>query len=364
MKVIHVVNSLACGGLEQMALQLVRKLNEAGIPSDIVCLAQKGELAAEAEKCGITVKSLEKTCGFDFGLILRLAKVCRELGGDIIHTHNFAPLIYGTLAAKLCGKKCLNTRHGRTDDKTYPFIWHLNDYIVPVSEDTRAHLLKHNSISPDKLKVIYNGVDLALYSAGAGKTEIETTRAQIGVAPQSFVIATVGRLSPEKDHLTLLKAFKKLRKKKMEGDLLIVGDGPLRAKLEQAAVQHEVADRVKFLGFRDDVVKILRASDVFVLSSYREGLSLSVLEAMACSKPVVATKVGGTPEMIIDGETGYLVPCGFPERIEVAVMKLYINRETARQIGENARRKVEETFNLKKMVEGYRALYESMSGQL
>lgn len=363
MKIVHVVNSLECGGLEQMALQLVKQLNSGGTPSDIVCLAGKGDLASEAQAAGIKVIALDKKPGFKFGLIFRLAKTCRELDADIVHTHNFGPLIYGSLAARLAGKKCVNTRHGRTDDRVSGLIWNLNDFIVPVSADTRGHLLKNNRVAARKLRIIYNGVDLKRYSRDINGVERRTTRESLGIGPESFVIINVGRLSPEKDQATLLKAFRRMRRKKMDAFLLIAGDGPLRGKLEQKAMEFEVADRVKFLGFRDDVVSLLQASDVFVLSSYREGLSLSLLEAMACGKPVVATKIGGTPEAVVEDETGFLVPCGFPERIEVAVQKLFINRQKAVDMGAAARRKVEERFSLVKMAGEYQQLYSDALGK-
>jgi glycosyltransferase involved in cell wall biosynthesis len=363
MKIVHVVNSLECGGLEQMALQLVKQLNSGGTPSDIVCLAGKGDLAAAAEGAGVRVVALGKPPGLRPGLVFRLAKVCKELGADIVHTHNFAPLIYGSLAARLAGKKCINTRHGRTDGRVSGLIWNLNDFVVPVSRDTETHLLRHNRIARRKIRMIYNGVDLGRYARTADETKRRATREGLGIGPESFVIINVGRLSPEKDQASLLKAFRRMRRKKMDAFLLLVGDGPLRDKLRWKSEEFEIADRVKFLGFRDDVVSLLQASDVFVLSSYREGLSLSLLEAMACGKPVVATRIGGTPEAVVDDETGFLVPCGFPERIEVAVQKLFINRQKAAEMGAAARRKMEEQFSLARMAGEYQQLYSDALGK-
>jgi sugar transferase (PEP-CTERM/EpsH1 system associated) len=357
MKIIHIVNSLECGGLEQLVLQLVKKLNKDGIPSEIICLNGAGELSEEARDAGITLLEMGKKPGFEPKLILRLAKVLKQSNADIVHTHNFAPLIYGSLAARLAGKPCMNTRHGRTADKIWSLIWMLNSFVVPVSTDTKNYLIKSNRIDPDKIRIIYNGVDLTRYSMNDADENRKTLRTKMNIPESSFVLLSVGRLSAEKDHETLLKAFRKLRRKKMDAFLLIAGDGALKPHLEKTAIDFGVADRVRFLGFRNDVVQLLNSCDVFVLSSYREGLSLSILEAMACGKPIIATKIGGTPEAVIDDQTGYLVPCGFPERIEVAVQKLYINQTKALEMGQASRRKVEECFSLTSMVNEYRKLY-------
>lgn len=364
MRVVHVVNSLECEALEPFILKLVKALNENGTPSDIICLTDKGPMATEVVKHGIKVVVLKKQPRIDLGLIIRLARIIKKLEVDIVHTHDFSPLIYGTLAAKLAGKKCVNSQHGRINQRTYRFIfiWNANHFIIPKSNDTRNYLLKYNRIATKKLRVIYNGLDLKRFTCDLLDKQRLEMRKELGIGAESFVQISVGRLSPEKDHMTLLKAFRRLRRKKMDSFLLIVGDGPLKEKLKATAVDFEISDRVLFLGFREDIVPLLQIADVFILSSYREGLSFSILEAMACGKPVVATKIGCTPEVVIDDETGYLVPCGFPERIEVAVQKLFINKNKAVEMGGAARRKVEQQFSLVRMVGEYQQLYLDVIG--
>lgn len=360
MKILHVVNSLEHGGLEKLTLRLVKSLKEGGVNCEIVCLSKAGELAEIAEASGIKVTTIGRKNKFDFGLIFKLMKICKKSKADIIHTHNFGPLIYGTLAAKLCGKKCINTRHGRTNDKTYRFIWAMNDFVIPVSKDTQKHLTEFNRIAKSKMRVIYNGVNLNRYSSSMNDEQKRKIKKGIGLPKDAFLILNVGRLSREKDQETLLKAFRKLRKKKADVYLAIVGDGVLREKLESIAKDFEIAERVCFLGFRNDVNDLVGACDVYVSSSYREGLSLAILEAMACGKPVIATKIGGTAEAVLDGKTGYLVPCGFPERIETAIMKIFINRKILAELGVNARKRAEELFSLKTMVQCYQDLYHEV----
>lgn len=357
MKILHVVLTLKYGGLEQMVARLAKALNRSGIINEVVCLEEKGDLASDLEKNGIPVFSMDKKPGRDFGLIFKLAKLAKERKADIIHTHNMGALVYGSLAGIVSRIPTINTRHGRTGERTSRFIWNANRFVVPVSVDTKNFLLKNNRIDATKLKVVYNGVDVKQFDNHLPEEKRSEFKKKLGIAANSFVLMTVGRLSKEKDQETLLKAFRKLIKKNFNGDLILVGDGPLRQKLEEKAKELEVSQRVKFLGFRDDVHDILKIADVFVLPSFREGLSLAILEAMACGKPVVATKVGGTPEVVVEGETGYLVPCGYPERIEVAVMKLYINRKLAAEVGAKGRKRAEDVFGLDKMVAAYVELY-------
>jgi len=312
-----------------------------------------------AEARGIGVVELKKTEGFDWGLILRLAAVLRKEKADIVHTHNFAPLIYGTLAAKLAGIPCMNTRHGRAPKKASSLIWALNKYVAVISEDAKKALNENNRINPKKVKLVYNGIDLNRYN-GSANNDLKSMKRELGLKEDSCVIGNIGRLVKEKDQTTLLKAFKKLIQKKFNGELVIVGDGPLKEELISLSKEYDIADHVKFLGYQDDIEKYYRLFDIYILSSVSEGISLTLLEAMASGKPVIATKVGGNPEVVVERETGYLVPCGFPERIEQAVMRLNINQALTKEMGVNAKKRVQAHFSLTGMSDQYQKLYEDM----
>lgn len=363
MNIAHVVLSLDCGGLEQVVVQLVKKQKKHGLEVSIICLEAKGGLAKEVGDAGIQVYELDKAPGFHLNLVFRLAKLLRKLSVDLVHSHNMGPLVYGSLAAFLTGKKCINTRHGRTDKKIPAIVWNLNSYVVPVSKDTKEYLLKHNRIAKRKINVIYNGIDLEKFHNGFDRQDTIRLKQEIGLRDDSYIIGNVGRLAQEKDQATLLKAFRKLRKKEMNVELIFVGDGPLREDLEKLVKKFELNDRVKFLGYRDDIPNLLNLFDTFVLSSYREGLSLSILEAMAAGKPVVATNVGGTREVVKERETGYLVPCGFPERIENAIARLHINPALADKMAQAGQKLVSKQFSLEAMASQYENLYNKALGQ-
>ena len=360
MKVAHVVLNLDYGGLEKCVIHLVNNIKEAGIETEIICLKDKGSLAVEAEREGVKVTALNKPEGFKLGYVFKLADLIKKSNADIVHSHNFGPLIYASLAAKLAGKPCMHTRHGRKEEWVFSFIWNINDAIVSVSNDTKNHLLSNNRIDQQRMRVIYNGIDTDQYSGRMTDEQKTALREELGISQNSFVITNVGRLSKEKDQFTLIKAFSYLRKKEMDADLLLVGDGPVKDELVSLAKELKVEDRVRFVGFRDDIAELLAVSQIFVLSSFREGVPLSLLEAMASGVPVVATKVGGNPEVVKDGESGILVPCGFPERIEAAIMRMYVNADQRSTMANNARDTARKFFSLKTMVDQYIATYEEL----
>jgi glycosyltransferase involved in cell wall biosynthesis len=257
-------------------------------------------------------------------------------------------------------------------------------------------MMAFNRIQPDKVRVIRNGIEggsadcrLPIADLRVGDGSLRRARptseeegalgglrcpdrsqTSIGTSTSTmrsgfpegsaFTIGTVGRLSWEKDQQALLEAFGLLKKQVDNACLLIVGDGALRGDLERAAEDLGIANDVQFLGYRDDVPSIMAALDVFVLPSLEEGISLTLLEAMAASRPIVATDVGGNPEVVVDGETGILVPSEDVAALAGAIIKLYGDKELRGKMGAAGRKRVEEHFSLNAMVDAYMALYSSV----
>ncbi|MCB9746954.1 MAG: glycosyltransferase [Candidatus Omnitrophica bacterium] len=363
MKIIQVVSSLDFGGLEKMVIQLTERLNQTGSECSIVCLEKEGGLVNEALRKNIQVDVFSKKDGFDMDLIWNLKKYFQREEADIVHTHNFAPLIYASTAAKLAGVPCMNTRHGRADKKAPWIFWALNKKIAAVSNDAKEQLLKNNRIKSEKVKVVYNGIDIQSMRADLQPNEKAQLRQSLGIKADSFVIGNIGRLVREKDQATLLKAFRKISQRTKNVELLIVGDGPLKSNLLKLAKELDIQGSVKFAGFREDIAQMLQIMDVFVLSSIMEGISLTVLEAMAAGLPVVATKVGGNPEIISEGKTGFLVPLGYPERIESAVKRIMADPRLGRSLGEAGRLRVQENSQLEHMVSVYREIYDEIKSE-
>ena len=186
----------------------------------------------------------------------------------------------------------------------------------------------------------------------------------MGLKEDSLLLVNVGRLIADEDQATLLKTVRKLRQKKVNVELLILGQGPLREPLMTLCREFKIDDCVKFFGDLQAPARqrALATADVAVFSFNKEVYPLQILEAMALAKAVIATKIGSNAEIVSEGETGFLVPCGFPERIESAVMRFYANRSLAAKAGESARRKFEEKFSLERMAEGYARVYKEVLG--
>ncbi len=357
MTVAHVVLTLDHGGLEYLAIQMSEHLQRRGIRSPIVVLTE-GALIGEARRRGIDTFVMHKRRGFDVRLILALRRLIRSQGIDVLHTHNFAPLIYGSPAARLCGIGTVNTRHGRAALMTNPLIWALTDRVVAVSEDARRELVRHNRIRADKIRVIINAIDLTGYKAETPRSA--EGRRELGIPDGVPVCGIVGRLSPEKDHRTLLVAFDTLRQSGSSAHLVIVGGGPLEGELKSLAQSLGLAARVHFLGFRSDVAELLPLFDLFVLSSTEEGISLTLIEAMAAGRPIVATRVGGNPEVVVHGETGLLVEAGQPAALAAALGSLLGDPDMRTRMGRRGREVALQRFDIERLIDEYQAIYNEI----
>lgn len=356
MVVAHVVLTLDPGGQEFLVIQLAERLQRRGWRSPVITISG-GALAQDARRLGIETFDLRKGAGFSPATLVRLARVLRAEGVDIVHTHNMAPLIYGTLSARALGIPTINTRHGRAALTTHWLIWRLADHVVAVSDDARREMLRHNSIAPAKVHVILNGTDVQAFATPT--RDRAAVRASLGIPVDHRLFGIVARLAPEKDHQTLFEAFERVAQAEGAAALLVIGGGPLEADLRARAGSLGILERVRFLGFRQDIPDLLAALDVFVLSSTMEGVSLTLLEAMAAGLPVVATRVGGNPEVVAEGETGLLVPPRDARALSEAMLVLLRNPERAAAFGERGRERVRRQFDIEQMVDAYVALYEA-----
>ncbi|MHC4952307.1 MAG: glycosyltransferase [Planctomycetota bacterium] len=351
---MHVVLTLVPGGTERLVLELVRR-SGAGVEAEVCCLDERGRWGEELRSEGIPVHLLGRQPGFHPSLALQLARLTRERGIDLIHCHQYTPFVYGALAAFFAHRslRLVFTEHGRLDDSppsakrrwANRVLGRGRGRFFAVCEDLRTHMLGEG-FSPERLDVIYNGIDLG----GAPSTgDRDEARRALGIEGQTPVVGTVARLNPVKDLPTLIEAVQGT-----DAHLVIVGDGEEREKLEAMA-----NEQVHLLGFRDDVRALLPGFDVFVNSSRHEGVSLTIVEAMATELPVIATRVGGTPEVVDDGVTGLLVPPGDPVALRNAIGGLLGDREKCTAFGAAGRVRAIDRFSLESMIGRYRAVYES-----
>jgi len=361
-KVMQIVLSLECGGAERIVVNLVNRLKERFDFS--VCVLDKlGDLEGELGS-KIRVDCMERIEGIDFFLPFKMARLIKEISPDVIHVHNPTCLFYTAMAVKLAGRgKIVFTQHGLAKKswkmvKALRFLSRFITKAVAVSDDIAGYLEDSYGVNKERIKIIINGIDENVYKSDQSRSQDIKEKFNLN---GEYVIGHVARLSPEKDQATLLKAFCKVNSEMERVKLVIVGDGPLKDSLRSKVKSLKLEDKVLFLGSRNDVQELMNMFDLFVLSSIREGTSLTLLEAMAAGLPIVATKVGGNADVVIDKKTGLLVPPKEPDKLAEAVINLLKDNGLRKKMGKEGRKMVEEKFCLDRMAKEYEKIYRDLA---
>lgn len=376
--VLHVIFRLAVGGLENGLLNLINEMPKDRYRHVIVCYSDYTNFIKRLRGDDVEVFALHKKEGLDLGVYKRFYSLVKQLKPDIVHTRNLGALEYAFIA-KLAGVKVVHGEHGRGvtelsgEVKRYIYFRRSSrlvvDKYIALSRDLENWLVEKINLPHYKLSQIYNGVDADLFRVY--KTDLATaqythpnSQGDNGLV-EKFSIGTVGRLQSEKNQETLIRAFKYLldscnHSNRYQLELLMVGDGPDRSKLESLVVKLGLKGCVRFMGSRDDIPRLLNQIDIFVLPSINEGISNTILEAMASGLPVVATAVGGNPELVVEGKTGYLVPSADPQSMAVAIQTYLEQPELISKHGLAGRKRVEETFSMAAMVNAYMKVYDEL----
>jgi len=361
--ILHVLDSMSVGGLENGVVGLINRMNPERFQHALCCVRRSGASADRLSDPSVPIFEMGKRDGKDFLLPLRLARLIRRVGVDIVHTRNWGA-IDGILGARLAGVRAIvHGEHGRDMIDPGGRLLRRNLFrratarwvsrYITVSEDLRRWLTGVVGIAPEKVQTIINGVDTERFHPN-GKPG---ARADYGLAPHQVVIGTVGRLDPVKDQQLLLRAFAELKDRHRDLVLLIVGDGPCREALEALSRDLELGEQCRFLGLRRDVAEIYRLLNVFVLPSIAEGISNTILEAMASGLPVVATAVGGNQELVMPGETGTLAPSQNAQALAAAIERYVESPSLRAEQGAAGRRRALQVFDLPRMVSQYEAAY-------
>lgn len=352
LRVCHVSLTLKTGGLERILADLVRHHDRSACVPEFLAIKEIGRFAEEIRIAGGIVHQLQPAGRL--GQIAQMRRLFRERKFDVVHTHNTYPHLYASIAAKLAGVPVVvNTRHGQRAGHGWKsriqFRWtaRLVDRIIAVSDDAAQLCVAADGIPAKKVQRIWNGIDL-------------TDFAMTGPASQPIAIS-VARLSAEKDFPTLLRAVPNVLKQVPEFRLKIVGGGPERERLDALIRELGLSEQVQLLGERTDVPQLLTEAGFFVSSSLTEGISLTLLEAMAVGLPVVATAVGGNPEIVVPGETGELVPAGDSLSLAAAIVTMCRNPSQWSTMGARGRARVAEHFDVRRMAKDYEQLYRNLS---
>ena len=370
--IVHIIRRLSVGGLENGLVNLINHMDPARYRHAILCLLDYNDFASRIKRNDVDLIALYKQEGRDLNIHARVWKVLRKLKPAIVHTRNLSGLEY-LVPSTLAGVPArIHSEHGRDIydldglNKKYNLLRKIinpfaQQYIV-VSTELAKWLIRSVGIRPDRVTQIYNGVDLRRFHPGDGSRPL--LGPQGFVPPDALVVGTVGRIEAVKDQITLVKAFLHLLEQEPEARknlrLVIIGDGPLRMEAEKL-LKDANADRLAWLpGERNDIPEIMRGLDLFVLPSLREGISNTILEAMASGLPVVATRVGGNPELVEEEKTGMLVPASDPVAMAEAIWKYANNLEMLIRLGQAGRKKAEIQFSIEKMVLNYLRVYDTV----
>jgi glycosyltransferase involved in cell wall biosynthesis len=362
-----VMHVMQVAGAEMLVAEIVRRTRGL-FEATIICLDGIGPLGEQLRNEGVDVINLERRPGRDLRVAWRMARLIQARGIELVHAHQYTPFFYAALAKLILGKRfrLILTEHGRhfpdivSRKRRLANRWvfgPMADAITGVCQFSAKSLAQNDGFYRKKITVIDNGIVLDRYNPVDNRAEI---RSRLGLDPARRYIGCIARFHPVKDQAMLLRAFARVAAARDDVDLLLVGDGPLRAMLTELCGSLGVDGRVHFLGVRTDVSDLLRAMDVFALTSLSEAASLTLLEAMASGVPVVVTAVGGNPELVRHGIDGLHVARGDDGATASAILQVLGEPSLASSMGKAARERVVQRFQLGATVEAYIKLYRDL----
>lgn len=359
------------GGVETHILTFAKGLDKKRFNLDIVCPSE-GNLTSGLRDLDIEPIIIDVRKKSNFRAIPRLIRIMKGHGIDIVQTYGLRAMFFGNLAAKSAKVKVIlsdvqillrawykiNRFKAILFFIVNKFLSIFTDKIIAASDAIKKDLVTYGYINPQKIVTIYNAIDLNDFKASQGSIKIKQ---ELRIDSDSCVVGIVARLVPEKAIDIFIRAALKVVDKVPQATFLIVGDGPLRSALEKLADKLGLRPNIIFTGFRSDVINLVSIFDVGVLSSIFEGFGYVILEYMAQGKPVVATRVGGVPEIIQHKETGLLVPSGSAELLADAIIYLLQDKDKAREIGLGGRAMIESRFTAGNMVDDFEKLYLTLA---
>ncbi len=365
-RVLHILHAFAHGGLENGIVNIIN-----GSPPELqhdLCVLTRGGEFVERIRRPVHCYELHKTAGNSTGIVARLIRVIRQSGADIVHTRNWGAFD-GVFAACFCPRvKLLHGEHGRDISDPQGMNRRRNRVrrllsfrvakFTTVSQDLSRWLTETVHIPAAKVALIPNGVDTDRYHPHRD----EALRRELGIAPSDFVVGTIGRLDPVKNHAGLIRAFALVAQTAPGLRLVMVGDGPERPALETLIESLKVVPAPILTGYRADVERFYGIFDLFVLNSLAEGMSNTLLEAMASGLPVICTSVGASADLIVDGISGRLVPPDEEVRLIEAMREFHYSEALSSRVGEQARLRAIQGYSLPSMLERYIDLYRGVAG--
>jgi len=365
-KVFQMVLSMKAGGLERVVHGLASRLSDDGMEVHVGCLDEGGALLDDLAARGIPTRVFGKRpVPLDWGLVARLRRYLRREGITVLHSHNTGCMLYGVLAsAANGGVRVVHTDHGRSDPDSLKVF--LEERIacrgcrrvVAVSHPLARHLETKVRIPREKIEVIINGVDLERFRPPGGDRSFRQRFLQESVwGEEDVVLGLTARMDPVKNLPWLVRAFSRLAGSHPRARLLLLGDGPEREAVRRLVAELGLEARVRLVPWAEDTAAYYHCLDILVLCSLSEGTSMTILEAMASGLPVVASRIGGNPELVAEGETGRLFDLDSEDRFLEELAPLIAQPDLRQAMGRRGRERAEAHFSLDAMLSRYARLY-------
>jgi glycosyltransferase involved in cell wall biosynthesis len=356
---------MVVGGAERLVYDMVKYPAFADNQPVICCMDAVGELGDKLLKEGYKVYCKGRRPGLDLKMISWLRDIIKQERVDVVHAHQYSPLFYAVPAAFLAGRvKVVYTEHGRfyPERKSWkrtlfnPLLAMGVEHLVSISEATAKAMATYDNLPLRRIRVIHNGIDCSKMNQVFDK---KAKRQELGLSENCRIIGTAARLNSIKNIQMMLRVLKLVLQQVPDTCLVIAGQGEEEERLKAAAHELGIFDRVKFIGLRFDLSEIYQLFDVFLLTSFSEGISVTLLESMACSVPSVVTDVGGNREVVVERETSFLVRVDDDQSMAQRVCELLCDVDNHARMGLSARDRVAKEFSMIGMMAEYVSLYES-----
>jgi glycosyltransferase involved in cell wall biosynthesis len=362
---LHITSTLEDLGYVSLIWHFARLVDPEQYRVYVCCMRKGGPYIEKFQELGVEVLNLDMKFYLDLRVIPRMVRFIRKNDIDIVHTHIRLADWYGRVCSKLAGVPSIfstihNADYWRKERKYLVLAlidrltMRLNTHVIAVSQAVKDFVVKAQKIDADRISVVLNGTVSEKYTDDSGSAAVKQS---LGLNENKIYVGTAARLVKQKAQHDLLYAAQKILKQRSDMRLVVVGDGPLEHKLKNLARELGIEDSVVFTGFRTDIPQILAGLDIFVMCSLYEGLGVAVVEAMLAGKPVVATDVIGINEVVVDRETGILVPPSQPQALAAAIQSLMDSEDLREQMGARGRARALANFNIERMKQDLVELY-------
>ena len=376
-RIMYFIGSLQLGGAERQLAELAVRLDKNLFDIEICCIAQGGPLIDYVKNHGVKVSIFQayllkgKYNPLSYIHIIRetwrIFRHIRKQRPDIVHAFLYTAYIIGVLCAQLARIPIIiASRRSLGYFKETNFIKQplenfvnlFTHHVLVNSKAVQEDVLRRERIDPHKIKLIYNGVDLERFQTKVERNEVLR---ELGIPPERVIVGVVANLIHYKGHRELIEAARIIKQQVPSIAFIFVGrDGGIKKDLENMLREYQLEDTIFFTNDRTDIPRLMQGFDIAALASHEEGFSNVILEAMATGLPMVATNVGGNPEAVVDGETGYIVPPRNPEALAETLLRLIENPGLRTQMGENGRQRVAEHFSIQRLIKDMQAFYLSL----